>query len=809
MARVHRSELTPAVAFPLGGIGTGNVSIGSRGEWRDWEIWGEAAKGKSLPFTFWAIRVATADAVHTKVLEAPRLPPYDESHGFHPDTAAGLPHVERAELRGEYPFVEVAFADDALPVDVRLEAFTPLVPLHADDSGIPCAVLTHTVTNTGAVPVDLTLAGSLVNPVGGITRGAFGDHLARSARGNVNEFRTGDDGHGLFLRSDAHTPGDRTHGSMALVSTHGDVTYKRAWRRGAWFDHLREFWRDLASDGRLDDLGYDDPAPDGTTDVGSLGVVDTIGPGETRTYRWVLAWHFPYRAPGWGGVGVRDGSYDGSEPARAHYAVRYGDAWAVALDVLARLPELEDASRAFHAAFADSSLPEPVVDAVTANVVPLRSPTCFRLDDGRLHGWEGSCDSGGSCEGTCTHVWSYAYTVAYLFPELERGVRRAELTVETLDDGWMAFRAHRTFGHDFTWPDGNRPQAAIDGQCGTVVRTYREWLLGGDEDWLRELWPGLRRATDYALRHWDTDGDGVPDGRQHVTYDIELYGPNPLGAISLLAALRAASRLAEALGEEDAAARYLAAFERAAPRTDALLWNGEYFVQRLDDVDAYPYQHGLGCLSDQLLGQLHASLLGLGHLLPPEHVRSAIAAVYRHNFRRGFADHVNAQRAYVLGDEAGLLMCSWPDGGEPAYPFVYSDEVWTGTEYQVAAHLLVEGSTDEAVAMVAAVRDRHDGVRRNPWDEVECGRHYVRSMASFALLLAATGFRCDLHEGVLSFAPTLLDGDTFAAPFFAGRGWGVYRQRRAADGTWEPEVQVLGGDLTGLRVRACDREWTL
>lgn len=814
MAKAHRSSAAAAAAFPLGGVGTGNVSIGARGEWRDWELWGTAAKGTMLPNTFWSVRAAWGGRNVTKVLEAPMRPPYTESHGFHPDTAAGLPHVHAATLRGEYPFVHVDFTDDDLPLQVSLDAFTPLVPLDADDSGIPCAVLTHTVTNRTDEPVDVTLVGSLVNPIGKIAKNRFGEQRPVAASGNLNDYLEGDAARGMFLRSRGHADDELAYGSMALVTTHDDVTYKRAWRRGRWFDHLREFWRDLSIDGRLDDLGYTEPAPDGATDTCSLGAVRRLSPGETATVRWVLAWYFPNRPPGWGGAGQQGGCCaDGEscEPARAHYAVRYPDAWAVAQDVAARCAELEAATVAFRDAFFESTLPEPIVDAVTANVVSARSPTCFRLDDGRLHGWEGCFDEGGCCEGTCTHVWSYAYTVAYLFPELERGMRHGELTVETVEDGWMAFRAHRTFGNDYVWPGADRPEAAIDGQSGCIVRAYREWLLGADVTWLREVWPGIRRALDYALRHWDTDGDGVPDGRQHVTYDIEFYGPNPLGALYQLAALRAATRLAEVLGEQDTAKEYAAAFERASARTDELLWNGSYFVQRLDDVDAYPYQHGVGCLTDQLLGQLHASLLGLGDLVPNAHVRAALASIYRHNFRRDFTDHVNAQRTYVLGDEAGLLMCSWPDGGEPAYPFVYSDEVWPGTEYHVAAHLLLEDLPAEALDVVTAVRERHDGVRRNPWNEVECGHHYARSMSSFALLLAATGFRCDLHEGWLAFDPPagILTDAEFRAPWFAGRAWGVYRQRRLPDGGWLPEVEVLGGDAVGLRVRACGREWTL
>jgi hypothetical protein len=188
-------------------------------------------------------------------------------------------------------------------------------------------------------------------------------------------------------------------------------------------------------------------------------------------------------------------------------------------------------------------------------------------------------------------------------------------------------------------------------------------------------------------------------------------------------------------------------------------------------------------------------------------------AIFRHNFKRDFRDHVNCQRTYVLNDEAGLVLCSWPDGGEPDFPFPYSDEVWTGIEYQVAAHLIYEGWLPEALEIVRAVWERHDGVRRNPWDEVECGHHYARSMSSWAVLLALSGVHCDLGRSELRFAPVLDAStvqDTFTTFWSCGRGWGTYTQQRDSAGdTWKPSVEVLGGDMSGVRVTACGQEWTL
>jgi non-lysosomal glucosylceramidase len=802
-----------AAAFPLGGIGSGNISLGARGELRDWEIFNRPAKGSNLPNTFFALRAQAAGGpVVTRVLEGPLSPPHALSHGYHPTTGAGLPRLKSSALSGAYPFATVSFEDGALPVAVELEAYTPLVPLNPDDSGLPVAILTYTLTNTSAVPVDLTLVGSLANPIGGYTVDRFGNPAAGGLGQNINEVReeqlAGSDNSlkGLLLRSEQFPRDSIAFGELALATDHPRVTAKRAWMRGAWWDFLQEFWDDLADDGLLTDLGYTDPTPMGRTDTGSLGLLDTLQPGERRSYRFFLAWYIPNRPHSW--------KWQTERLARVRYSAHFDGAWQVARYAAEQRERLEGATRRFQEALWGGTLPEPIVDALAANIVPLRSTTCFWLEDGRFFGWEGCFDDSGCCEGSCTHVWAYAQTLAFLFPSLEREMRRLEFVVETDDQGYMNFRGMKTFDEQFIWhfAEGQRPEAAVDGQMGSVLRVYREWLLSGDREWLELVWSGVKRAISYAAPHWDLDHDGVLDGKQHNTYDIEFYGPNPLCGIYHLAALRAVEQLALVMDEPELAAECLEAFEEGSRQLDQLLWNGSYYIQKLDDVDAYKYQHGLGCLSDQLLGQLHARVLGLGDLLPAEHVRSAIKAVFDHNFRRDFTDHANCQRTYVLNGEAGLLLCTWPDGGRPRLPFVYSDEVWTGIEYHVAAHLIYEGWLAEGLEVVEALRARHDGVRRNPWNEVECGHHYARSMSSWALLTALSGFSCDMGAGTISFAPVLessAEQGEFRCLWSCERGWGSYSQRQTADGAWEPSVEVLGGDLSGVIVRACGAEWSL
>jgi hypothetical protein len=254
--------------------------------------------------------------------------------------------------------------------------------------------------------------------------------------------------------------------------------------------------------------------------------------------------------------------------------------------------------------------------------------------------------------------------------------------------------------------------------------------------------------------------------------------------------------MARAVGD-GAASSYEELYRRGREALDSETWNGEFYVQAYERAREEKYQVGAGCLSDQLLGQWMAHVVGKGHVLPEDHVRSAIQAVYRHNFKESFATHANPQRIFALGDEGGLLLCSWPRGQRPLLPFVYSDEVWTGIEYQVAAHLIYEGFVEEGFRIVRAVRNRYDGERRNPWNEVECGNHYARALASWSLLLALSGFRYSAPERIMGFDPRI-EGGKFASFWSVGEpGWGLYEQERN-DSSFSASVKVLRG--TGVEI---------
>jgi uncharacterized protein (DUF608 family) len=771
------------IAFPLGGIGTGTVSLGGRGELRDWEIFNRPAKGLTLPQTFVALwaRERGRKAV-TRVVAARPLPPFTGHSGVPREGVPGLPHFTSARFTGTYPIARIDFEEDSLPVEVTLEAFNPLIPLRAEDSGIPVAILTYHLTNRARRRVEATLALSALNPVGYLPPAPLTGRRAPCFGGNVNTLHRGAIT-AIHMTSERLSADDLAFGSLAIATTHSDTTHRLDWGGGAWFDDLQTLWDELSDSGRLAEQARMEPTPEGETEHATLGARVTLAPGESVPLTFFITWHVPNRDNHWN----TEESVRGA-PLRNAYADRFEHALDVAQHTVRHLWRLETQTRQFRVALFASTLPRHALDAISANLSTLRTNTCLWLDDGRLHGFEGCLDDTGCCPMDCTHVWNYSQAEAFLFPTLARSMRETDFGWNVDDRGEMAFRTLLPIGRE-RW----NFRAAADGQLGTIVRLFREWNLSGDDEFLHRLWPAARRTMDFALRTFDPDGDGVPEGERHNTYDIEFIGQDPLTATMMLAALRAMQRMGEAVGDTEMAGRCERLLTLGVESFLKLCWNGEYFEQRIDDPDQVKYQVGAGCLSDQLLGEWMSRFVGMGPLLPGRETKRAARAVFRHGWKQDLSGHACCQRSYAMEGEPGLLLCTWPRGGRPRFPFPYSDEVWTGIEYAVAALLIDLGLVREGLAVVWGARSRHDGERRNPWDESECGHHYVRAMSSWSLLTALSGFRCSVPEGMLAFDPRVTP-ERFQTLWSCGTAWGVYRQR-TTQGKTRAEIEVMGGIL--------------
>jgi hypothetical protein len=369
--------------------------------------------------------------------------------------------------------------------------------------------------------------------------------------------------------------------------------------------------------------------------------------------------------------------------------------------------------------------------------------------------------------------------------------------------------------HDF--------HAAADGQLGGIMKAYREWRISGDTEWARRLWPKIKSSLDYCIETWDPTRKGVVEEPHHNTYDIEFWGPDGMCTSFYLGALAAATAMGKALGEDVSAYKLL--LDKGTKLAETELYDGEYFIQKIQwtglktanpletksmvgnyspeavaifQKEGPKYQYGTGCLSDGVLGSWMAAVCGVGQVLDKKKVTSHLKSIHKHNLKTDLSDYPNPQRpSYACGAEGGLLLCTWPKGGELSLPFVYSNEVWTGIEYQAASHMIHMGLVEEGLDVVRACRDRYDGRVRNPFNEYECGHWYARAMSSYALLQALTGARYDAVEKVLYLEPAV-SGD-FRGFLSTATGYGVVGVK---DG--KPFFDVRSGkvDVKEIKYRA-------
>jgi hypothetical protein len=513
--------------------------------------------------------------------------------------------------------------------------------------------------------------------------------------------------------------------------------------------------------------------PFGQKLAGSLTRRMKLAPGASAKATFVLAWHFP---------NLR---LDRLPPGR-YYAGRFDSALAVARYVGDHFTRLSAQTRLWHDTWYDSTLPYWFLDRTFLNTSILATSTCQRFADGRFYGWEGV----GCCEGTCGHVWQYAHALARLFPELERLTReQVDFGLALQPDGAIHFR-----GEFNSFP-------AIDAQAGAILRALREHQASANDAFLRRNWPAIKKATQWLVAK-DGNGDGLIEGNQHNTLDTDWFGPVAWLSGLYLAALLAAQTMANELDDQEFAARCRTILAVGRKNIVAQLFEGEYFVNKPDPNHPEAINSGTGCEIDQVFGQSWAFQVGLPRVLPAPETVSALKSLWRYNFTPDVGPYRAAYkpgRWYAMPGEAGLLMCTFPrsdwdyaeaKGKGPDWAAGYFNECMNGFEYQAAGHMLWEGLLTEGLAVTRAVHDRYHASRRNPWNEVECGDHYARSMASYGVFLAACGFEYHGPKGHLGFAPRLTP-EAFQAAFTTAEGWGTYSQKyRMSSGNTPLEAQA-------------------
>ena len=917
----YTGEDLATIGMPVGGICAGQVYLTGDGRLTCWDIFNQ-----NQNTGYGAVNYAAGRAPDLTVVDGKVAPVSPVSQGFalrvrsrertidRPLDRRGFPGVR---FCGEYPIARVEYVDDSVPVEVRLEAFSPFIPLNATESALPATVMRYTVRNTSGAPVEVTLAGWLENVVcrhsaelfgrrfvrhnealsgsgltGFVARAkavavaapaerppivfadfegndygawtadgkAFGEGPAAGTladqepvtgfRGRqlVNTFLGGDPPRGT-LRSPAFTiarpyisflvGGGRREGRACVNLVVGDQVVRTAtganrerlephnWNvtdlqgrsarieivdaeSGGWghvnVDQIEfrdspmvldpgplDTWPDygslclaVAGEGSCRPSLREGPVPgavlDGVDDLpekpvgqalrGTVERTVSLAAGEETRIAIVLAWFMPNMR--------REGTRVGNR-----YAARFDDAGAVARHVVQHLDRLAGETRLWHRTYYDSTLPHWLLDRLHSTVANLATTTAQWWTNGRFWGWEGA----GCCHGTCGHVWNYAHGMARLFPELERSVREMQDFAPGVgfapDTGAIAFR-----GEGWTlW--------AGDAQGGYVLKAFREHQVSRDPAFLERTWPQIRKDTEFLIEQ-DANADGLIEGRQHQTYDEDYYGANTMVGSLYLGALRAAEEMAREIGDDAFADRCRRIFEAGRQKSVATLFNGEYFVQTVDLTQHADWQYADGCLADQLFGQGWAHQVGLGYLYPRETVASALRSIWKYCWAPDVGPQNRAhdpERWFAHPGEAGLFTCTWPRSAHLGPKSTrYRDEIWTGIEYQVAGHMAWEGLVSEALAICRGVHERYHPSKHNPWNEIECGDHYARALASWGVLIGLSGFEYHGPRGHIGFAPRITPDD-FRCAFTAAEGWGSLSQGRTGN-TQTNEIAVGWGRLS-------------
>ncbi|MGA2263768.1 MAG: GH116 family glycosyl hydrolase [Acidobacteriota bacterium] len=772
----YSGEHLNRIAFPMGGIGAGMICLEGTGALSHFSL-RNRPEVFNEPCTFAAISIKGPNGI-ARVLEGP-VPAWKifgapgTGNGAS-GTSFGLPRFAAASFQARFPFATVTLADSRVGMDVQITGWSPFEPGDADNSSLPVAAIEYRFTNRSARSQDAVFS--------------FNARNLMVVGRNAQAVRTTPGGFVLWGGGTPDRP--QEEGAFSAVVTDPEVKVNASWFRGGWFDALTMAWHDIMEGACYErpPVSSGDPSPGAT-----LFVPFRLAPGASKTIVLQLAWHV-------GRTNLRIGKDPaGAAPTDARtaptyqpwYAGRFSDIGEVAAYWKEHYEELRGKSKRFSDCFYGSTLPPELIEAVAANLTILKSPTVLRQGDGKLWAWEGCSDGAGCCPGSCTHVWNYAQAIPHLFPALERSLRETEFGPSQNEEGHQQFRSAlpiRILEHDF--------YAAADGQLGGIMKAYRDWRISGDTEWLRGLWTRIKRSLNYCIDTWDPQRKGVVEEPHHNTYDIEFWGPDGMCTSFYLGALQAAITMAKAVGDD--VPLYAELYAKGKKLAEAELFNGEYFFQRIEwknlraqnplenksmvgsysaeavalfEKEGPKYQYGSGCLSDGAFGAWLALMCGVGQVLDRDKVASHLKAVHRYNLKQDLSNHANPQRpSYACGAEGGLLLCTWPKGGVLSLPFVYSNEVWTGIEYQVASHLMAMGMAEEGLEVVRACRERYDGRVRNPFNEYECGHWYARAMSSYALLQGLTGARYDAVEKVLYLEPSL-KGD-FRSFFATATGYG-------------------------------------
>lgn len=780
--KIYKGEELKTIGMPCGGIMAGQLYVRGDGTLANWWIANNAYNtGYGID---WLLNFDTPLGPW-KVCYQTFEPISYIDQGFKIVVNDGYKTVEKELSKkdfdnisfiGEYPiaFIDYATKENNLPVKVTSTVYSPFIPLNAKESAFPATILKYKITNVSKSPVDVDLTGWLQNPVCidlkdktyGILRNkviseeGFQSVYMDMNLSNVEDLNKAGITDSPQYRIDENHP---YFGNLSLTAfdsqsvAFSDITKKNS----------------VCSEAKL-----------GQKLNGGITSSMKLKQGESKDVVFVVSWYFPNRPLSYKGSEWNKPLPPNTPPIGNMYSNWFNSSLDVAKQLYCDYQRLEDETFLFHDTYYNqSTLPYWLTQRILMPVSTLATETCQWWANDKFWAWEGV----GSCEGTCTHVWGYAQAMAALFPELERNLReKTDYSVSLREDGAILSR-------------NGEHGVLIDGHASVILRMYREHLTSKNNYFLSRNWDKIKRSIQYIINE-DGNEDGLIVKTQPNTYDIAFNGANTYVGGLYLAALRAGEQMAFIMKDTVAAVTYKKIYEKGAANTMDRLWNDQYgyFIQSVDEKEYPLHQYGKGCLSDQLFGQTWADLLGLGDLYPKYTIDKTLRSIWMYNWTNDVGPQTKLhlpERYYAHSGEPGLLICTWPFSKHPGEAGVrYRDEVWTGIEYQVAANMIMRGMVKEGLAIVKGIHSRYDGTKHNPWNEIECGDHYARAMASYGILIAIQDYRYNGPGCIMSFSPKLIN-DNFKGFFTSAEGWGNITQYRESN-KQQNTIEVKYGRLS-------------
>lgn len=774
---VFRGNQLKFVGMPIGGICAGQVYLGGDGRLWYWDIFninridpinpGAGDKFYLNPMTQdyrfeqgFSIRINKAITAFSKKL-----------------STGGFSDIS---FRGEYPIGKVDYIDADIPVSVKLESFTPFMPTDHENSGFPAVVMQYHIKNESKETLELEIMGWLQNMANYFT--------SKNTKGkHINSISKTD---GLLQLINSSSVEEKAlsapdYGNMTLSLLNAD---EESWASP-------KILKDVAynSGGIKPSKSLIDSADIGEVITGALGQKMSLTAGEERTVTFIISWYFPnvHKA--------KIPKLRNHEKLRYYYSKKFASSADVALKINQEKNLLFETTKDWNKTWYNSTLPYWFLDRTFVNTSTLATNSCYRFHDltadpyneGRFYAMEGVYLG----EGTCTHVFHYEQALGRVFPSMARRLReQIDFGLSWDKRGFIKYRAeHSHIGKH----DGRG--YAIDGHAGTILRTYREHTTSPDKNYLERNWAKIKASINYMIAQ-DAEktgkADGIIEGFQYHTLDRPWFGKISWITSMYNAALQVGIALGNEIGDKKFVKKCKSIATLGYRNIPEELFNGEFFFNKLDNEHLDAPNTNRGSHIDQMLGQSWMRQVGLPRILPKDETKKALASIFKYHFQKDVGKYLDTAtiknvRFYALPKEAGTIMTTFPKGGADIaagkvkhdwdkLTVGYFSESMTGFTYQAAAHMIAEGLVDEGMTMIKAIHDRYAPEKRNPYNEIEYGNHYIRAMSSYGAFIAASGFELHEPQGRIGFFPKINPSD-FKSAFITGKSWGSFTQQRDED----------------------------